>query len=197
VGFLAAEALQEGLEYIRQSPSTLGTLQMIVCRPAENERQVLDEARLDQTSGLVGDTWSVRVSSRTADGSPDPEAQITLMNARAIALIAGSTERWPLAGDQLYVDFDLSQAGVPPGTRLAIGDAVIEITAKPHRGCAKFGLRFGTDALRFVNTGPGILLNLRGRNARVISPGTIRRGHAVQQIAQPHRAASVNAVLIP
>ena len=182
VAYLTIDALEAGLDHVRQSPIDLGSLELIVCRPAVDERQVLEQGALDLDVGLVGDTWNVRSSTSTADGSPNPEAQLTLMNARAIALVAGDPERWPLAGDQLYVDLDLSQQAQPAGTRLSIGDAVIEITAKPHRGCAKFSARFGPEALRFVNTGPGVLLNLRGRNAKVVTPGTIRRGDAVRRL---------------
>jgi hypothetical protein len=180
--YLTADVLDAGLDHIRQSPADDGTLELIVCRPAVDERRILEEGRLDLAVGLIGDTWSVRSSTSTPDGSPHPEAQLTIMNARAIALVAGLPERWALAGDQLYVDLDLSEAGLPGGTQLAVGGAVIEVTAKPHRGCAKFAARFGPDALRFVNTGPGRVLNLRGRNARVVTPGAIRRGDRVRRL---------------
>jgi hypothetical protein len=183
MAYRTALDLRGGLDYIRQSPLSEGTLELIVRRPIIDGREVLDEGELDATIGLTGDNWSVKASTATPDGSPDPAGQITLMNARAAALIAGQRERWALAGDQLYVDLDLSEANLPPGTQLAIGTAVIEITAKPHRGCAKFSARFGPDALRFVNTGPGRALNLRGRNARVVVPGTIRRGNLVRRLA--------------
>ncbi len=179
---LTADALAAGLDHIRQSPVDNGTLELIVCRPAVNERRVLEEGRLDLATGLIGDMWSVRSSTSTPDGSPDPNGQVTIMNARAAALLAGLPERWPLAGDQLYVDLDLGEAALAAGTQLAIGEAVVEITAKTHRGCAKFAARFGPEALRFVNTGPGRVLNLRGRNARVVTPGVIRRGDAVRHL---------------
>ena len=181
--YLTADLLDAGLDHIRQSPADNGTLELIVCRPAVDERRVLEEGHLDLALGLVGDTWSVRDTTSTPDGSPNPDGQLTLTNARAIALVAGLPERWPLAGDQLYVDLDLSEAGLPAGTRLAIGHGgtVIEVTPKPHRGCAKFAARFGPEALRFVNTGPGRVLNLRGRNARVVTPGVIRQGDAVRR----------------
>lgn len=170
------DALDTGLDHIRLSPRDVGRLELIVRRPAVDAREVLEEAELDLDVGLVGDTWSVRPSPT---GSPNPEGQLTLMNSRVIALVAGHPDRWPLAGDQLYVDLDLSEEGLPAGTRLSIGGAVIEVTAKPHRGCVKFAARFGPVALRFVNTGPGLTLNLRGRNARVVQPGSIRRGDKV------------------
>jgi hypothetical protein len=176
------EDLQAGLDYIRQSPLSEGTLELIVRRPDIGVREVLEEGSLDATIGLIGDNWSVKASTATPDGAPDPAGQITLMNARTAGLIAGQRDRWALAGDQLYVDLDLSNANLPPGTRLAIGAAVVELTAKPHLGCAKFAARFGRDALRFVNTGPGRLLNLRGRNARVVVPGTVRRGDLVRRL---------------
>ncbi|MBO0729721.1 MAG: hypothetical protein J2P57_10715 [Acidimicrobiaceae bacterium] len=180
--YCTAQALEDGLEHIRQSPADNGTLELIVCRPAIDARRVLETGELDLRTGLVGDTWSVRSTTSTPDGSPNPDGQLTLMNARAIAVVSGASDpdAWAAAGDQLYVDLDLSEEGLVAGTQLAIGGAVIEITAKPHRGCAKFRARFGADALRFVNTGPGRVLNLRGRNARVVSPGTIRRGDVVR-----------------
>jgi hypothetical protein len=185
MAFRTAEDLKAGLDYIRQSPLSEGTLELIVRRPAIDLREVLEEGYLDATVGLTGDNWSVKASTATPDGSPDPAGQITLMNARTAGLIAGQRERWALAGDQLYVDLDVSEANLPPGTRLGIGTAVIEITAKPHLGCTKFAARFGREALRFVNTGPGRLLNLRGRNARVVVAGTIRRGDVIRRMPPP------------
>src|SRR5262245_4014639 len=174
--------LESGLEHVRNSPADLGTLELIVRRPAVDEREVLDEGELDVTVGLVGDTWSKRGSTRTPDGGPHPGMQLNVINARAAALVACSPERWPLAGDQLYIDLDLCDANLPAGTQLAIGDAVIEVTDQPHRGCAKFSARFGPHALRFVNSAVGTELHLRGINAKVVSSGTIRRGDTVRKL---------------
>lgn len=180
---LATDELEAGLDLIRQSPQDEGVLRMIVVRPRPLERQPLTEGQLDLALGLVGDNWHTRPSSRTPDGSPHPEMQLNLMNARVIALLAQSEERWPLAGDQLYIDLDLSQANLPPGTRLAVGvAAIIEVTAIPHTGCQKFRDRFGLDALKFVSTPIGKQLNLRGLNAKVIQPGTIRPGDVIKKI---------------
>jgi hypothetical protein len=181
---LTADVLETGLDHIRRSPTDHGTLELIVSRPAVDVRDILQAGQLDLVAGLIGDTWAVRRTTSTPDGSPNPDGQLTLMNARAIAIVSGASDpqEWARAGDQLYVDFDLSEAGLAAGTRLGIGEAVIEITSKPHRGCAKFAARFGADALRFVNTGPGRVLNLRGRNARVIRPGTVRRGDLVRRL---------------
>jgi len=177
-----ADELQAGLDRIRLSPSTDGTVELIVRRPAVDEREVLDEAELDALAGLVGDTWLERGSRATEDGSANPKAQLTVMNARLVDLVAGTRERWPLAGDQLFVDLDLSKENVPPGTRLALGTAVIETTDEPHTGCAKFSARFGSDALRFINSPQGRALQLRGINARVVTPGRVRQGDAIRKI---------------
>jgi MOSC domain-containing protein YiiM len=176
--------LEAGLDYIRNSPADDGRVELIVCRPAVDEREVLDEAKLDATEGLVGDSWLGRGNPRTPDGNADPRAQLNVMNARSAALVAGADDRRPLAGDQLYVDLDLSYDNVPPGTRLEIGSAIIEISEKPHRGCAKFSARFGPDALSFVNSEVGRSLNLRGVNARVVTGGVIRTGDPVRKVTE-------------
>ena len=126
--------------------------------------------------GLVGDNWRTRGNPATADGAADPEMQLNIMNARVAALVAGSRERWPLAGDQLYLDLDLSVANLPPGTRLRLGEALLEVTPPPHTGCRKFVSRFGKDAMKFVNSRLGRQLNLRGINAKVVAPGVVRVG---------------------
>jgi len=174
--------LEQSLDHIREAPADGGTVELIARRPAEDEREVLAEARLDTHDGLEGDTWGVRGSSRTSDGGPNPDSQLTLMNARAAAAIAGERERWALAGDQLYVDLDLSLTNLPPGSRVQIGSAVIEFSETPHTGCAKFSARFGVDALKFVNSPVGRELRLRGANCRVVVAGTVRAGDAIRKL---------------
>jgi MOSC domain-containing protein YiiM len=104
------------------------------------------------------------------------------MNARAAEAIAGDRDRWALAGDQLYVDLDISQANLPPGSRIQIGTAVIEFSEPPHTGCAKFSARYGNDALKFVNSPTGRELRLRGANCRVVVAGTLRAGDAIRKL---------------
>ena len=171
---LTTEELEAGLDEIRRSPKDEGTLELIVRRPSLGEREVLDEGELDVAEGLVGDTWSTRASRRSKDGLAHPDMQLNIMNSRVIALVAQARERWHLAGDQLFMDLDLSLENLPAGTRLALGSAVIEVTPEPHTGCQKFVSRFGIDAMKFVNSPLGRQLNLRGINARVVAPGIIR-----------------------
>lgn len=183
VTHLTTGQLEAGLETIRQSPKDAGPVELIVRRPSLGQREVLEEGQLDTAVGLVGDTWQHRASSRMPDKkSPHPDMQINVMNARAVALIAHEPSRWALAGDQLYVDLDLSQENMPPGTRLAFGTAILEVTPQPHTGCGKFVERFGLDAMKFVNSPVGRELNLRGINARVVQSGTVRRGDIVRKI---------------
>ncbi len=179
---LNAAELEQGLDHVRASPSIDGTVELIVARPAIDQRQVLEVGELDPTAGLVGDTWGTRPSKRTPDGSPHPDMQLNVINARFSALIAPDTDHRALAGDQLHLDLDLSEANVPPGTRLALGSAVIEITEQPHRGCAKFAARFGQDAARMVNSPAGRELHLRGVNAKVVQAGTVRAGDTVTKV---------------
>jgi MOSC domain-containing protein YiiM len=168
--------LEAGLDDIRRSPRDAGTLAMIVRRPRSGEREVLDVARLDPDEGLLGDRWGAALPRRY-------EQQITLMNSRVIALVAQERARWPLAGDQLYVDFDLGADNLPAGTRLEVGPVVIEVSAKPHLGCGKFRERFGFDAVRFVNSPRVSELRLRGVNARILSAGEVRVGDTIRKLA--------------
>jgi MOSC domain-containing protein YiiM len=181
VEYLTMSVLEAGLEHIRQAPKDQGTLKMIVGRPREDEREVIVHGELSLSEGLVGDNWKSRGSKHTPDGSATLYSQITVMNARCAALLAQSEERWALAGDQLFVDFDLSEDNIPPGTRLAVGSAILEVSAEPHSGCKKFSARFGVEALKFVNSPEGKRLHLRGINARVIQAGTIRVGDIVSK----------------
>ena len=176
------EALTAGLDGIRESPKARGVLELIVRRPRTEVREVLDEGALDLVEGLVGDNWKARGSSQTDDGSAHPEMQLTLTNARVMALVAQEKQLWPLAGDQLYVDFDLSVDNIPPGTRLSLGEAVVQITEPPHTGCKKYAARFGLEALKFISSPEGKRLQLRGVNAKVIRPGAIRVGDAVRKL---------------
>jgi MOSC domain-containing protein YiiM len=175
--------LEAGLVQVRRSPADGGRLELVVRRPAVGQREELDEGQLDLHEGLVGDTWSVRPSRRTDDGGPHAEMQLNVMNSRMAALVAGDPARRGLAGDQLYVDLDISEENLPAGMRLVIGSAVIEVTTRPHLGCDKFVARFGMEAMRLVNSPAGRALRLRGLNARVVQPGTIRPGDTVRKAA--------------
>ena len=182
VKHLTMDELEAALDHIRSSPADEGSLHLIVRRPSVSTREVLEEGQLDLEQGLVGDSWISRGSSTTVDGSAHPEMQLNVMNSRVVALVAQDHERWPLAGDQLYLDLDLSHTNLPVGSRLAIGSAIIEITAPPHTGCKKFVSRFGSDAMKFVNSDLGKKLRLRGANAKVVQSGTIRVGEVARKL---------------
>jgi MOSC domain-containing protein YiiM len=173
--------LDAGLDHVLASPGDDGVIEMIVSRPQVDERVVLDEAEFAVGEGLVGDNYVARGNHRTEDGKAHPEAQVTLMNSRSVDLVAaGDRSRWPLAGDQLFVDFDLSLANAPAGTRLGVGTAILEVSEKPHTGCAKFRSRFGVDAARWVNSRDDI--RLRGINAMVVRSGVVRSGDTVTKL---------------
>jgi hypothetical protein len=177
-----ADHLEAGLAHVFESPAEVGTVELVVRRPAEGVRELLEEGVLDLEQGLVGDRWR---PARVGDyGSRDDgrAAQITLMNARVIDLVAGARDRWALAGDQLYVDFDLRVENLPPGTRLEVGSAILEVSDLPHTGCAKFTARFGSAATRFVNAKPNRELRLRGMNTRIVTPGTVRPGDTIRKL---------------
>ena len=176
------DRLQAGLDSIRASPCDDGLVEMIVRRPEVDAREELAECRLDCVEGLVGDGWRARSLAEDPAAAPNTDTQLTLMNARVIQLVAQERPRWSLAGDQLFVDLDLSTANLPPGTRLRLGSAVIEVSPEPHTGCRKFVSRYGLDAMKFVNSPVGRQLNLRGLNARVVEGGTVRVGDRIRKI---------------
>ncbi|WP_447970598.1 MOSC domain-containing protein [Nitrospira sp. M1] len=173
---------EAGLAHIRLAPQDAGWVHMIVGRPEKGKRQIVDVGELDVTNGLAGDNWKIRGSSRTTDGLAHPHTQLTIMNSRVIALIAGDKDRWPLAGNQVYVDLDLHKDNLPPGTQLVLGTAVIEVTDQPLTGCKKFSARFGVEAVKFVNSAIGKTLQLRGINSKVIRSGRFRTGDIIKKI---------------
>ena len=173
---LTTEDLNRGLDNIRQSPKDNGTLELIVRRPETEQREILEECEISLEDGVVGDNW------RTRRSDPNPETQITIMNARSAALVAQEKDRWQLAGDQLFVDLDLSLDNLPAGTQLSLGSAVLEVTPEPHTGCKKFVERFGMDAMTWVNSEEGRQLNLRGINTKVVQAGIVRAGDTVKKV---------------
>lgn len=180
---VSTDELHKRLESLGQSPKDSGLLQMIVCRPARGERRIVEVAELDVADGLVGDNWKARGSDRTEDGSAHPEMQITVMNSRVVDAVAQERDRWALAGDQLYIDLDLSIENLPTGQRIALGTAILEVTDVPHTGCQKFTERFGHDAIRMVNSPEGRQQRRRGMYVKVIQPGVIRVGDKAIKVA--------------
>jgi MOSC domain-containing protein YiiM len=178
VTHLTMAELELSLDEIRNAPKNEGRLELIVRRPRSGEREVVDESELSVAEGLVGDNWS----TRTPDAALEPERQLTIMNARVAGLLAQDTGRWQLFGDQLYIDFELSESNLPAGTRLALGSAIIEVTPVDHTGCKKFAERFGVDAVKFVSTPVGRELRLRGMYAKVVQAGRIRSGDKVRRL---------------
>jgi MOSC domain-containing protein YiiM len=179
---LRLDELRQGLHEIRQSPSDRGVLKAIVIRPETDARLSLQRCELSPEGGVHGDSWAKGCWMSLPDGRPHPDVQVAIMNARTIALIAKEEARWPLAGDNLLVDLDLSAENLPPGTRLSVGSALLQITDVPHKGCKKFAERFGVDATRFVNARDGLRLHLRGIYGRIVEPGVVAVGDTVAKL---------------
>jgi len=186
------QELEAELDHIRRAGRVAGTVVLIVRRPETGQREVLESCELSLDEGLVGDNWKRRGNRKTPDGSAHPDTQINLMNVRVIDALAPDKADWPLAGDQFYIDMNLSKEMLPAGSRLRIGTAVLEITAEPHLGCRKFAERFGKDAVQFVNSDLGKQLNLRGVNARVVVPGQVNTGDMVLNMHRASQLAAAN-----
>jgi MOSC domain-containing protein YiiM len=179
---MPARDLERHTAHVRAAPQDKATISLIVTRPGTDQREVVESARLTPEEGLVGDHWLALGSSKMPGGVANPEAQITLMSTRVLEAIEADRARWPLAGDQLYLDMDLSESNLPAGTRLAVGDAEVVVTELPHTGCVKFAGRFGHDALRWISTHEGRSMRMRGMYVRVVRAGAIHTGDAVRRI---------------
>jgi hypothetical protein len=182
-----AEQLTAGMAHLLSAPPEVGTLDLVVRRPRNGQREILSEGVLDEAGGLLGDNWLARARSRAVAEGRHLKAQVTVMSWRMVGLLADTDGERALAGDQLYVDLDLSHTNLPAGARIALGDpenggAVIEVSDKPHRGCAKFQRHFGEEATGFLNSDIGRELRLRGLNARVVRGGTVRPGDPARKL---------------
>ena len=176
-----ARDFEPHLDSVRAAPPDGGRVELIVLRTAPGERTVVREAVIDIDEGVVGDNWRARGSTSRPDGSANPDAQVTIMSTRVLAAIEPDRSRWPLAGDQLLVDADLSMQNLPAGTRIAVGEAVLEISETPHTGCSQFSARFGSDALRWINAPVGRELRMRGVNTRVVRGGSVQVGDQLRK----------------
>jgi hypothetical protein len=179
---LTIEELESGLAVIRESPKDSGILEKLVIRPLEDRRRTLSDAEVSPEGGVHGDAWANGCWKSLPDGRPDPDVQFTIMNTRAIRLMAQSESRWSLAGDQFFADLDLSRDNLPCGQRLSVGSAELRITDVPHNACAKFTERFGADAVKFANSEAGKKLRLRGVYATVIQAGVVRVGDRLKKL---------------
>lgn len=182
VDYVSAEEIERKFAALEPSPRQQGTVEMIVRRPQVNEREVVEQAEITVEHGVIGDNWLARGSSSTEDGSAHPGMQLAIMNSRIINLIAQSRDNWAPAGDQLFVDFDLSEENLPIGQRFSIGEVIFEVSPIPHKGCKKFKQRYGLDASRFINNLAYEPLRLRGVNVSVIQGGTIKTGDTITKL---------------
>jgi MOSC domain-containing protein YiiM len=182
VRHFSLEELNLRLPEVRTAPVDRGQLVQIVARPVTEQRELRERSEVTPEAGLPGDRWVNTCSRKLPDGRLNPDSQITIMNTRCLAILTDERDRWPLAGDNLLVDFDLSETNLPAGQRVKIGSAILEITPHPHTGCSKFSSRFGVDALKFVNSPEGKKLRLRGLHAQVVQPGTLAVGDCIEKV---------------
>jgi len=175
--YLPSDALTQRLNAFAAAPKENGRLEMIVRCPVSNQREILQTVHLSVEAGLPGDKWG-------AKSNPNPVSQLTVMRHDIADMIANG-QSLALFGDNLFVNLDIAAANLPVGSRLQIGEAVIEVTPLPHDGCTKFKARFGADAFYFVNAKPTRHLNLRGICCRVVRAGNVEAGSAVRVVSRP------------
>jgi len=168
--------LETGLRALSQAPKDAGRLALLVRRDAEHCRETPARVHLSREDGMPGDAWG-RHATR------NPESQLAVMRRDVAELIANG-QPLTLFGDNLFVDLDISKANLPAGTRLRVGEAVVEVTPMSHDGCSKFHRRFGPDALHFVNAKPTRDQNLRGIYWRVIESGEVSVGSPIVVLAR-------------
>lgn len=174
---VALDKLEAGFDGLRPPPGERGGLTAIARRSRDGSRELPVTAELSVADGLVGDAWSRRPPR-------DPNAQLTVMR-QDIALLIANGQPLSLFGDNLFVDFDISGAHLPAGTRLRLGECLVEVTPEPHNGCRKFRDRFGQDALRFTALRRIRPHNARGIHWRVIEGGIIRIGDSIEVSSRP------------
>ncbi len=177
-----SDELNDKMDWLLDSPKDGGVVRGIVVRPATDEREELQEARLSPEGGVEGDRWASTAQRKLKDGRLNPDVQVTLTNARLIELLAKERSRWSLSGDQIYVDMDLSMENLQPGQRLAIGSTVLEISEVPHRGCSKYRSRFGQAGFDLVDSARGRELRFRGVYAQIVKEGTVGVGDQIHKV---------------
>ncbi len=183
--YAAQSDIDRRMDWVLNAPRDKGRVKLIVVRPQTNQRTMLEQVLFSREAGVTGDNWQQHCWKKCDDGKADPSVQVAIMNARMIEVLAGHKNNWPLAGDQLFVDFDLGINNLSPGDQLQVGGAVLEITAEPHRGCGKFKKRFGETALQYVNSAQGDAHRLRGIYATIISNGDVSIGDTICKISKP------------
>lgn len=180
--YVALNEIETRFDWVLAAPRDVGCVESVVVRPVKNQRSSLNQVMFSPEQGVEGDNWLTDCWKKLPSGESDPEVQVAIMNARMIEVLTRDKNLWPLAGDQLFVDFDLSVNNLAVGDRLQVGAALLEITAEPHRGCRKFKKRFGADALAFVNSPQGDQHRLRGVYARIVSAGEVGVGDSVSKV---------------
>jgi MOSC domain-containing protein YiiM len=174
---LPIDALETRYAALAAPPTDRGRVRLLVRRRADGERELPDAVRLTVEDGLDGDGWSRRPPR-------DPNAQITAMRHDVAELIANG-QAASTFGDNVLVELDLSAENLPAGTRIEIGECLVEVTPEPHNGCAKFAARFGGAALRFINLKPLRSSRLRGIHWRVLRSGAVAVGDEIVVLSRP------------
>jgi hypothetical protein len=164
------------------APKDGAAISMLCLRPERNKRRVVDEITLTRENGIPGERWKDQPWLRTEDGAPHPGIQVSILQQRVLDLVWRDRENTVHPGDTFIADMDLSEANLPVGQVLEIGEAVLKVSEVFNDGCVKWKARYGREAKDWITMPGHPELRLRGVLCSIERDGIIREGDILRKI---------------